>query len=416
MSFLVIESFRVLFLSRPFPGALFPSVISPQKGLDALSRATGPHILLFHEKRGLVLFSPSVRSLWPGADLGQRLEDLRLFTEDGIVPAEMHHLSSFWERISKNSGDCADMFVIKAGRIRQVFMLGFCYFRFPWGRLVIIVPGENPRELGGRIADPEAWLTPSLRETLSTWMEDSDREALMGTALSSMPEDLRHMALVERHVPGSPDDSRPGYRLSYRVRGGEWQRDAANGGESPKEEKAVHMGGKVVDGEVAIGFSVYVGGIRSLGTLFLPLEKMPETGLARLNSFLHETSEALCLKARETALPEFSYCRHWVRGGFRLEALREVAAELSPGDIRNIPVLPLWFPPDQDPLPLLMAIDRARYVTDILFVDEEKRAGCLLLRDVPREKAAMIREKILRDKTRVAIDPPMTLGECLDTL
>ena len=417
MSFLVIESSRVLFLSRPFPGALFPSVISPQKGLDALSRATGPHILLFHEKRGVVLFSPSVRALWPGADLGRSLEDLRLFTEDGIVPAEKYHLSSFWEKISKNSGDCADMFVIKAGRIRQVFMLGFAYFRFSWGSLVIIVPGENPRELGGRIADPGGWLPLSLRETLSAWVEDSDREALMGAALSSMAEDLRNMALVERHVPGSPDDSRPGYRLEYRVRGGEWQRDAAFGGAEPsKEDKAVHMGGKVINGEVAISFSIYVGGIRSLGRLFLPLEKMPEAGLSRLNNFLHETSEALCLKVRETALSEFSYCRYWGRGGFRMEALREVAVDLSPGDFRNIPVLPLWFPPDQDPLPLLRAIDRARYVTDILFVDEGMRAGCLLLRDVPREKAAMVREKILRDKTRVAIDPPMTLGECLDTL
>lgn len=416
MPFLVIESFRVIFLSRPFSGALFPSVISVQKGLDALSHATGPHILLFHEKRGLVLFSPTVRSLWPGADPGQSLADLRLFTEDGIVPAERHHLSSFWERISKGPGDYADMFVIKAGRIRQVFMLGFVCFRFPWGHLVIIIPGETPRELGGRIANPESWLAPSLKETLSAWMEDSDREALMGVALSAIPEDLLNMALVERHVPGSPDDSRPGYRLSYRVRGREWQRDAATEGNPPQEEKPVYMGGKVVDGEVVIGFSVYVGGIRSLGTLFLPLAKMPEAGLARLNGFLHKTSEALCLKVRETALPEFSYCRYWEPGGFRLEALREVAALLSPGDFRNIPVLPLWFPPDQDPLPLLMAIDRARYVTDILFVDEKKRAGCLLLRDVPREKAAMVRDKILRDKTMVTIDPPMTLGECLDTL
>lgn len=407
----------MLFNSRPFPGALFPSVISPQKVLDGLSQVASPHILLFHEKRGLVLFPPALRALWPGAELGLALTDFRLFTEDGIVPAEKHHLETFWAQIPKERGDCADMFVIKAGRIRQVFMLGFVYIRFSWGSLVIIVPGENPRELGGRISDYRRWMTPLLVETLSAWMEDSDREALMGSFLEMMPEEFRHMAIVERPVAKGSDDRWPAYRLMYRVRGGEWQRDAVVLEAAPKETlQARRMGGKVVDGEVAISFSIYTGGIHSLGTIDIPVARMAETGLTRLNLFLHDSSATLCEKSRETALPEFSYCRHWGRGGYRLEAIREVVRAFPAQNTERLPVLPLWFPADRDALPLLKALDQARYATDILFVDEGIRFGCLLLQNVTMEKAPFVREKLLREKTRVTIDAPITLEEFLQTL
>ena len=409
----------MLFHSLPFPGALFPSVINPQKALDGLARVASPHILLFHEKRGLVLFSSTIRDLWPGADLERSLEDFRLFTEDGIVPAETHHLSTFWENLPKERGECADMFVIKAGRYRKVVMLGFVFFRFSWGGLMIVVPSENPRELGGRIASSRNWANPSLVDTVSAWVEDSDREALTGTFLGAMPEEFRKMAIVERHAapPSDPDDSRPGYRLTYRVRGGEWQRDASlEETPPPGAAKDVRIKGKVVNGEVAISFSVYVGGLGSLGSLSFPVEKVPEGELTWLNRFLHDTSEALCERARQTVLPEFSYCRHWGRGGFRLEAFREMIREGTVGDDRSVPVLPLWFPADRDPLPLIKALDQARYTSDLLFVDEGLHSGCLLLRNVSMEKAAFVRNKLLREKTIVAIDPPVTLGEYLDTL
>lgn len=407
----------MLFQFPPFPEALFPSVISPQKVLDGLSLVASPHILLFHEKRGLVLFPPVLRDLWPGAELGLHLADFRLFTEDGIVPAEKHHLETFWSQFPKETGDCADMFVIKAGRIRQVFMLGFVCIRFSWGSLVIIVPGEKFRELEERISEYRKWVTPLLAETLSAWIEDSDREALMGSFLEAMPGEFRNMAVVERHVAGGSDDRWPAYRLMYRVRGGEWQRDAVALEEAPAEAlQDRRMGGKVVDGEVAISFSIYNGGIRSLGTINLPVARMAEAGLTRLNLFLHDSSAFLCEKSRETVLPEFSYCRHWGRGGYRLEEIKEVVRALPSQNPLDLPVLPLWFPPDRDSLPLLKALDQARYATDILFVDKGIHSGCLLLRNVTMEKAPFVREKLLREKTLVTIDAPIALGEYLDTL
>jgi hypothetical protein len=177
--------------------------------------------------------------------------------------------------------------------------------------------------------------------------------------------------------------------------------------------KDVRMGGKVVDGEVAISFSVYVGGVRSLGNLSLPVSRMQEAGLSRLNLFLHDASETLCRKARETVLSEFAYSRHLGRGGFRLETIEEIAREISPEDYRKTPVLPLWFGTDRDPVPLLKKLDHARYTTDILFVDESLRSGCLLLKNVSLDKASFVREKLLREGT-VAIDPPEPLGEYLD--
>lgn len=341
-----------------------------------------------------------------------------MFTEDGIVPPEKHHLDAFWASRPAGRGECADMFVIKAGRIRQVFVLGLVLFQFSWGTLAIIVPGENSRELERKIAGYKGWATPLLVETMSAWVEDSDRESLTGAFLEAMPGEFRQIAIVERLVGGASDDSRPGYRLVYRVRGGEWQRDAVSVDGSPSEavpEK--RMGGRVINGEVAISFSVYVGGIRSLGTLLLPVAKMADTGMTRLNLFLHSLSGTLCEKARNTVLPEFCYCRHWGRGGFRLETIREVvAALLLEESSPTIPVLPLWFPADRDSLPLLKALDQARYTTDILFVDKGIHSGCLLLRNVTMEKATFVREKILREKNLVTIDPPVPLDDFLQSL
>ena len=412
------ESLSVLFHSRPFSGALFPSVISPQKVLDGLSQVASPHILLFHEKRGLVLFPPVLRDIWPGVELGLGLNDFRLFTEDGIVPAERQHLTDFWTNFPKEGADCGEMFVIKAGRIRQVFMLGFVVWRFSFGSLVVIVPGENSRELGGRIADYRRWMTPGLAETVTAWVEDSDRESLMGSFLDGMPAEFRNMAVVERPVAGGSSDRWPSYRLMYRMRGGEWQRDAVVLEETTPGalSRDVRMSGKVVDGEVAISFSVYTGGIRSLGTLSLPVSRMAEAGMARLNLFLNQSSSILCEQSRETVLPEFSYCRHWERGGYRLEEIREIVRSLPTETPESLPVLPLWFPGDRDSLHLLKAIDRARYATDILFLDKGIRSGCLLLQNVTMEKAPFVREKLLREKTLVTIDAPITLEEFLQTL
>jgi hypothetical protein len=64
-------------------------------------------------------------------------------------------------------------------------------------------------------------------------------------------------------------------------------------------------------------------------------------------------------------------------------------------------------------VPLLKALDHARYTTDILFVDESLRSGCLLLKNVGPDKASFVREKLLREGT-VAIAPPESLGEYLD--
>ncbi|MHB8370436.1 MAG: hypothetical protein ACYDBP_12260 [Leptospirales bacterium] len=404
----------MLFNARPFSGALLPSVLSPQKDLDALSQVVGPHILLFHDRRGLVLFPPVTKILWPEADFGRTLESFRLFTEGGVVPAERLHLEKFWKDLPQQEGTSSDKFVIKTGQIRQVTMLGLHLTRTDWGHLLIVIPGENPREIDGRLSDSRRGLSSSILEALGDYVEDSDRESLVGSLLSFMPEEFAPIAVFERTVLGSQDGWRSGYRLFYRKRGGEWQRDAVILGETEAVPgKDVRMGGKVVDGEVAIGFSVYVGGVRSLGNLSLPVSKMQEAGLSRLNLFLHDASETLCRKARETVLPEFAYSRHLGRGGFRLETIEEIAREISPEDYRKTPVLPLWFGTDRDPVPLLKKLDHARYTTDILFVDESLRSGCLLLKNVSLDKASFVREKLLREGT-VAIDPPEPLGEYLD--
>ena len=235
----------MLFNARPFSGALFPSVLSPQKDLDALSQIVGPHILLFHERRGLVLFPPVTGTLWPGLDFGRTLEDFRLFTEEGVVPAERLHLEKFWKDLPKEEGVLADKFVIKTGRIRQVTMLGFYAVRTLWGCLLIVLPGENPREIDGRLSDCKRGLAAPLLGALKATVEDSDRESLVGTVLSSMPEEFASMAVFERTLPGSVEEMRSGYRLAYRKRGGEWQRDAATVAESEEgERKDVRMGGE----------------------------------------------------------------------------------------------------------------------------------------------------------------------------
>jgi len=301
----------MLFNVQPFSGALFPSVISPQKGLDAFPQVVGPHILLFHDRRGLVLFPPVTGTLWPEADLGRSLESFRLFTEGGVVPAERHHLEKFWKNLPLKGGTSVDKFVIKTGRIRQVTMLGFHVTRTAaWGHLLIVVPGENPQELDGRLSDCCRGLSAPLLETLGAYVEDSDKEALVGEVLSSMPEEFSQIATFERTVAGAEDGSRPRYSLFYRRRGGVAAGGGASCGVRGKGEEHYPHGKKGHKRGGVISFSVYVGGVRSLGNLYVPVPKMQETGLSRLNIFLHDTSERLCRKIRETVLSEFAYTRH----------------------------------------------------------------------------------------------------------
>ncbi|MHB1934789.1 MAG: hypothetical protein ACYCR5_10505 [Leptospirillum sp.] len=73
----------------------------------------------------------SLRTVWPSVGFGASLDSFRLFTEEGSVPAEKVHLENDWREVMSDTPEASDMFIVKAGRIHQVFILGLMFFPSP---------------------------------------------------------------------------------------------------------------------------------------------------------------------------------------------------------------------------------------------------------------------------------------------
>lgn len=205
--------------------------------------------------------------------------------------------------------------------------------------------------------------------------------------------------------------------LSYRFRGERWQRDLME--ERPEIRKVIEKharrhAGVIIDGETSVCFSVYVGGVRSLGILQIPVERIREAGLNSLNNFLQQMSRSLCERAAKTVLREYHYARLTLQDGhFGIESLGEIAQVLFPTHWKTLPVLPLWFDQSKNLLESVQAIDSYRYITDILFLNSERTYGCLLLADTPMEKAGTAKNK-LQKATGFIMEDPVPLKDYLE--
>ncbi|MEC4682261.1 MAG: hypothetical protein VST70_01075 [Nitrospirota bacterium] len=404
---------------KPFKGALFDSVIFPKKDVLHFFHQAGPNIAFFHPNEGLMFFSPALRRIWPEAAFGSSLESFRILTERDVVPAEKIHLADFWKQIETGSPpNLSDRFVIKSGRIRGTHTLGLVVFSFPWGRLLVIVPGEAPKTISKNLEDIVRLNPFDLIRDLENWVQDSETEALVAHFLQIIPGDFINQVSFSRILAAPfPEPQGQICRIVYRYRKGEWQREVSgqSSTDTPdiEETKTRHYG-VLTGGEVSVVFTVFVGGILPLGTISLPAKVLESVGPPPLNQFLHEASSSLVFQGLRLVSEQFHYCRYWTGQGFAMEVLEEISRLVSPDHWRNMIVLPFWTR-DLVLSDSLALLDSVRYTTDILFVEPEKGLGCILLQNTNKEKATTVVMEKFRQRIRsIMIDDPVTVAKFLE--
>ena len=397
-----------------FPDALFHPAAPLQKLLDGFANEAGPYLFLIHPVFGTVAYSCPTKSVWPGIEPGKTVSDLYQFIAEIVVPGESHHLAQFWNKVESKEKNLMAQFVINGRQNRQGSMLGIVVYLEDWGSLWVLIPGENADHLDSMTKGFTSWKTASFWEDVQSWVCESEIESMVGNLLSAMPKTLRPMTTFWRSVRSKNYWGKIySQNLAYRFRGDRWQRELTE--ERPEirkviEKQARRHAGVVIDGEISVCFSVYVGGIRSLGILETPVAGIKDEGLNSVNHFLHVMSRSLCKKAVDTTIRDYSYVHLALQDGhFGIDSLGVVAQVISSTHWKSFPVLPLWFDQSQNLLKSVQKIDESRYITDILFINTEGTYGCLLLADTSLEKAYKAKDK-LHKATGFVIEDPVRLG------
>lgn len=392
---------------RPFQDALFESPLFPNEEMKSFLRHAGPICAFFHPNEGLMFFSTLLRRIWPGASFGVSVETFRSLMEGDVAPAEQSHLAGFWGKFSEGVPKIGDRFVLKLGRILGAKTLGVVFFSLPAGHLLVLVPGEGPKTLSKELDDIVRLNPWDLTDKLTEWVQDSEIESLVGHFLRSLPEEFRASVSFVRKGPG--DDS----QIVYRFQRERWVRELLPDlAPAPAAEafSEVRHYGKLVDGKILLHFTVFVGGIFPLGIASFPPKTLETAGLDRFNRFLHTTSTSLVLEGRRMVSSPLRFCRRWADQGFEMDSLPEIAGLIEPERWKELVLLPFWIG-ETDQWSRLSLLDSVRYTTDILFVDQKKGLGAVLLRNTDLDKArTVVREKFFQ-RFPVPFGDPVTVGE-----
>ncbi len=397
----------MLLSRRPFQDALFESPMFPKKEMKAFLRHAGPNIAFFHPTAGLMFFSPVLRRIWPGASFGDSVETFGTLMEGDVAPAEKSHLAGFWEKFSEGVSKIGDRFVLKPGRIQGAKTLGVVFFSIPSGHLLVLVPGEGPKTVSKDLDDIVRMNPWDLTDKLREWVKDSEIESLVGHFLRRLPEDFRKSVSFVRKGPGDRS------QIVYRSQGDRWIREFLPD-QAPAQAAEVSLEvrhyGKLVDGKILFHFTVFVGGIFPLGSASFPAKTLETAGLDLFNRFLHKTSTSLVLEGRRMVSAPLRFCRRWAGQGFEMDSLAEIAGLIEPERWRELVILPFWIG-DADQWSRISLLDSVRYTTDVLFADQKKGLGAVLLRNTDLEKARdVVREKFLQ-RLPVPFGDPVTVQE-----
>ncbi len=415
---------------RPLKGALFGSAFLPGDELETLAKVSGSNMALFYRSYEVILSSPPLRMIWPDGILGSNIARFRDFMEEAVAPAEKMHLGEFWKRADTEKEIVSDVFLLRAGRLKETSLLGLVFLIFSWGRFLVIVPGENL----GRVREVLAALSLSpmgeVRSALERWVEDSEAEFVLTQLMERFPSEFVGPSGFFRKagVP-VPENQTQIFDISYVYRNKRWQRDVVEGelvagssegvfawkrpGGYGKDSSGLPQvfreRGVKVGNEVHIRFSVFLGGVFPLGDIPVPIQALANGGLLRMNRFIREISMELVPRAQSLTSNHFRFCRFWTESGFSLGGLEEIARILDPSNWKNLMVLPFWETGPNS----LAEVKAACRVSDPFFVDPAKNMGLLLLRDCSEWYARNVVVRHFRERVSAQVDSPVSVGRFL---
>jgi len=415
---------------RPLKGALFGSAFLPGDELESLAKICGTNMALFYRSYEVILASPSLRMVWPDGVLGTSIAKFREFMEELVAPAEKLHLGEFWKGTEGEEGSVSDVFLLRAGKLKEATLLGLMVFRFSWGRFLVVVPGENPgrvRETLGLLSQPSLEI---VRASLDRWVEDSEAEYVLTQLMERFPEEFRVGSGFFRKVGvPAPESQTQIFDISYVYRNRKWQREILEGeivagpaegifvwkrpGGVGKESSGLppvfRERGVRIGHEILIRFSVFLGGVFPLGDIPVPINLLANGGLLRMNRFIREISMDLVPTAQSLTSNHFRFCRFWTESGFSIKGLEEIARIMDSSNWQNQMVLPFWETgPDS-----LAEIKSACRVSDPFFIDPEKNMGLLLLRDCSEWHARNVVVRHFRKRVSALVESPMTVSRFL---
>ena len=399
----------MLLSRRPFRDALFESTLFPKEETKAFLRHAGPNSAFFHPTMGLMFFSPVLRRIWPEASFGSSVESFRTLLEEDVAPAEKSHLAGFWNKFSEGVSKIGDRFALKLDRIQGAKTLGVVFFSIPTGHLLVLVPGEGPKMVSKDLDDIIRLNPWDLTHKLTEWVKDSEIESLVGHFLKSLPEEFQQSVAFVRKGPGGRSE------IVYRFQRDRWIREILPDQGTVQIAEAfseVRHYGKLVNGNISIHFTVFVGGIFPLGSASFPAKMLETAGLDLFNRFLHKTSTSLVVEGQRMMSADLHFCRRWSEQGFDMDSMEEIAGLIAPERWKELVILPFWIG-DADQWSHISLLDSVRYTTDILFADQKKGLGAILLRNTDLEKARNVVRKKFLQRFPVPFGDPVTVGEFL---
>ena len=415
---------------RPLKGALFGSAFPPGDELEDLAKVLGSNMALFYQSYEVILSAPPLRMIWPDGVLGSNIDRFRSFMEEAAAPAEKMHLKAFWELLKEEKPVTADLFLLRSGFLFDTSILGLVFLGFPWGRFLVVLPGEDP----SRVREQTARLTEvspkALRSALDRWVEDMEAEFVVTKLLDQFSEEFRGNSGFSRRTGlPLPDNRMQVYELFYAFRNKKWQRDVIEGeitegvsaagltwkrpgmnpGATATGTPVLRERGIRIGNEVHIRFSVFVGGVHPLGEIPVPVSALAAGGLVRMNRFIREISTALVSHAQSLTSSHFRFSRFWTESGFSVAGIEEIAKIIDPGNWRNLILLPFWETGPHS----LAEVKAACRVSDPFFYDPAKNMGALLLRDCSEWHARNVVVRHFRHRVSAHVEAPITVGRFL---
>ena len=415
---------------RPLKGALFGSAFPPGDELEDLAKVLGSNMALFYQSYEIILSAPPLRMIWPEGVLGSSIDRFRSFMEEAAAPAEKMHLKAFWVHLNEERPVTSDIFLLRSGFLFDTSILGIVFLGFSWGRLLVVIPGEDP----ARVREQSARLTESpataLRGALDRWVEDMEAEFVVTKLLEQFPEEFRGNSGFSRRTGlPLPEHRMQIYELYYAVRNRKWHRDVIEGeisegvtqsgltwkrpglksGATSTGTPVLRERGVRIGNEVHIRFSVFVGGVHLLGEIPVPVSALAGGGLVRMNRFIREISTALVSHTQSLTSSHFRFSRFWTERGFSVAGVEEIAKIIDPAGWRNLVLLPFWETGPHS----LSEVKAACRVSDPFFYDPAKNMGALLLRDCSEWHARNVVVRHFRNRVSAHVEAPITVGRFL---
>lgn len=395
------------------PRAFFGPAFPPRKIFDILQKDMGPYQGLFYQNKRLVLYSPTIKTLWKQVDHDKSLDDFLDHLSRHVTVGERSHLKEFLEKAKHLESSLMDRFILVPNSMGDFLFLGILLTATPLGTHLSLSPASNLRECVELQQSIRGEKLPGLFPALATWFEDAEIEELITQAINLLPEELVNSIHIHRiNTYMGIEKEKQGAHLFYENRAGKWGRNIFDSEESSGYIPTMRLQAYMEGVDVVMRTPMFIGQVLPLFWVSINHQKINKFGIDHFSSYLRDFSRQSIMTAQHFLSPKFKFSQYWSGQGYAPEGLMPVASILSennPEEAGKIPVLPIWGLSQTT----LFGMQKSHRIHDPLFLDWDKGLGIIMLRNCSLEQATSVVWKNIKSRIKLPVDPPMTLSEFL---